>query len=288
MHTRARVKWDNMTSASCTPEQYRVQYRALGTTTWSTKNAVNTNNCGPFNQTGRLLTNLTPSTTYEYKVKAWYCNTSGSSTWSSIQTFTTLGACPNVGNFTVSTPLTTRAQFDWDDSNGPYSFVRIKLRVDSISNPTGADWQNAGGFGVMYPTFTRNKNGLTPGQTYRGQSRTWCDPSGGPYKSDNWTPLIWWTQPTVVRLGGENAIANLEVYPNPSRDIFNISFVSEEVQDLKIKIVNVIGEEILSDNLQQFIGEYTKQIDLTNNAKGIYFLEIETNNGLINKKLILQ
>jgi hypothetical protein len=39
---------------------------------------------------------------------------------------------------------------------------------------------------------------------------------------------------------------------------------------------------------QQFIGEYTKQIDLTKNAKGIYFLEIETNNGVINKKLILQ
>ena len=84
------------------------------------------------------------------------------------------------------------------------------------------------------------------------------------------------------------AIANLEVYPNPSRDIFNISFVSEEVQDLKIKIVNVIGEEILSEKLEQFIGEYTKQIDLTNNAKGIYFLEIETSTILVNKKLILQ
>ena len=54
------------------------------------------------------------------------------------------------GNFTVSTPLTTRAEFTWDDSNGPYSFVRIKLRVDTISNPTGSDWQNAGGFGVNY------------------------------------------------------------------------------------------------------------------------------------------
>jgi len=38
----------------------------------------------------------------------------------------------------------------------------------------------------------------------------------------------------------------------------------------------------------QFIGEYTKQINLSDNAKGIYFLEIETNEGVINKKLILQ
>jgi hypothetical protein len=94
--------------------------------------------------------------------------------------------------------------------------------------------------------------------------------------------------PTVIRLEGGSAIANLDVYPNPSRDIFNVSFTSEEVQNLKIRILNVIGDEIANEDLQQFIGEYTKQIDLTNNAKGIYFLEIETNNGVINKKLILQ
>jgi hypothetical protein len=52
--------------------------------------------------------------------------------------------------------------------------------------------------------------------------------------------------------------------------------------------MNVIGEEIVNENLEQFIGEYTKKINLTNNAKGIYFLEIETNDGIINKKLILQ
>ena len=46
--------------------------------------------------------------------------------------------------------------------------------------------------------------------------------------------------------------------------------------------------ELINEDLQQFIGEYTKQIDLTNNAKKIYFLEIETNNGVINKKFILQ
>ena len=49
-----------------------------------------------------------------------------------------------------------------------------------------------------------------------------------------------------------------------------------------------MGEEIIVENLEQFIGEYTKQIDLQDNAKGIYFLEIKINQGVINKKLILQ
>tara|TARA_B100000902_G_scaffold395320_1_gene453645 strand:- start:104 stop:4645 length:4542 start_codon:yes stop_codon:yes gene_type:complete len=288
IHTKARVKWDNMSSSVCTPNQYRVQYREVGTNVWSNKNVLNNNNCGAFNQTGRLLTNLTPSTTYEYRVKTWYCFTAGSSSWSSINTFTTLDECPNVGSFNVTTPLTTRAVFTWDDSNGPYSFVRIKLRVDSISNPTNADWGNAGGFGVTYGTWTRNKNGLIPGETYRGQSRTWCDSLGGAYKSNGWTPLIFWTQPTSVRMGEEYTVSNLEVYPNPSRDIFNISFTSEEIQNVSVRVLNLLGELIVKEDLQQFVGEYVKVLNLNNYEKGVYLLEIKTNHGVINKKLILQ
>ena len=37
---------------------------------------------------------------------------------------------PNVGNFAVTTPTTTKATFTWDDSNGTHSFMRIKARVD--------------------------------------------------------------------------------------------------------------------------------------------------------------
>ncbi|MBC8265338.1 MAG: T9SS type A sorting domain-containing protein, partial [Flavobacteriales bacterium] len=120
-------------------------------------------------------------------------------------------------------------------------------------------------------------------------SRTWCDPAGGRYKASAWTSFIFWTQPTTIRLEGENtAIANLEVYPNPSRDIFNVTFTTKEKQDLEIRILNVIGEEVFTESKTQFVGEYTKQINLEEYPKAIYFLEIETNDGVINKKLILQ
>ena len=60
------------------------------------------------------------------------------------------------------------------------------------------------------------------------------------------------------------------------------------VQNLKVRVLNLVGEEIILEDLQQFVGEYTKQINLQENAKGIYFLEITTDNGVVNKKLILQ
>jgi hypothetical protein len=86
----------------------------------------------------------------------------------------------------------------------------------------------------------------------------------------------------------EGDISSLDVYPNPSRDIFNISFTSVQMQDLSVRIRNIIGEDLIKEDLIQFIGEYNKQINLEGKAKGIYFLEIETDHGIINKKLILQ
>ena len=67
-----------------------------------------------------------------------------------------------------------------------------------------------------------------------------------------------------------------------------MSFTSEDVQDLEVRVLNVVGEVVYTENLDQFVGEYTKAIDLAPYTKGVYFLEIRTINGVFNKKLILQ
>jgi hypothetical protein len=83
-------------------------------------------------------------------------------------------------------------------------------------------------------------------------------------------------------------IKNLDVYPNPSKDIFNIRFVSEKIQDLSIRVINIMGELVYEEKASQFIGEYTKQIDLGDYSKGVYFLEITTDKDLINRKIVVQ
>jgi hypothetical protein len=286
-HDRAKINWGDANTSLCLVEMYRVQYREQGTTAWSTKTALGSGLCNfGLTTTSKRLWNLTASTVYEYRVKAWYCSSSAS-TWSSIATFTTLDPCPNINNFAVSTPTNTRATFTWTAPTAPYSFVRIKLRVDT----TGSAWLTAGGFGVMYPALTRNKNGLVAGESYRASSRTWCNPLGGPHKALAWSPFIYWTQPGgSIRIDGEGstAITNLEVYPNPSRDIFNVSFVSDEVQNLDISITNVVGEAIYNADLEQFVGQFTKEVSLATYPKGVYFLQITTDKGVVTKKLTLQ
>ena len=264
-------------------EQYRIRYREVGSGGWSTKTMSGSGLCiFGLNTTSKMVLNLTASTTYEYEMKAWYCSGVNSG-WSSLQNFTTLDICPNVGSFAVSTPTTTKATFTWNTS-GVYTFVRIRIKVDSV----GGGFTTAGGFGINYGILTKDKNGLTPGQAYKGWARTWCDPAGGPYRADVWNGPVLWTQPTSIRLEGGTTINNLAIYPNPSRNVFNISFTSEQLQDLRVSVLNVLGEEIISEDLQEFAGEYVKSISLNKYKRGIYFLGIETNDGVINKKLILQ
>jgi hypothetical protein len=273
-----------MNSADCMVLKYNIRYRELGTNSWTTKSGGVGNGLCSFgvNTTSKILQNLTPGTTYQYKMKAHYCN-GGASTWTLPKLFTTDDICPEMINLSAQTYVnnTGKVTFSWD-STGSYVFARVALR----ENNNGASWQTAGGFGVYYPTLSVNKFGLLSGTDYRAQGRTFCDSNITSYRSW-WTPPMFWTQPTI-RLGGGTSITELDIYPNPSRDVFNISFNSETLQDLRIRILNVAGAEIYLENKEEFIGEYTKQISLTNYDKGIYFLEIETNDGVINKKLILQ
>ena len=286
---QAKIHWDNMSNATCMALKYHIQFRELGTSSWSWRIAQDAGLCNQsLVTTEKVMYGLTASTTYEYRMRAFYCNTSGNSGWSSIATFITADECPNVTNLTATPgPQAEKCVFSWD-TVGAYSMVRIKLRVDSISNPTGSDWQMAGGFGVNYPALSVNKWGLVAGETYRGQARTWCNPSAGLYRSPNWTALIWWTQPTSIRVETSTSINNLEIYPNPSRDIFNVRFTSESIQSIDVRVVNLIGEIIFTENLVDFEGEYSHSFNLSEYSKGIYFLELETENGKINKKLILQ
>jgi hypothetical protein len=93
-------------------------------------------------------------------------------------------------------------------------------------------------------------------------------------------------------LGGERVaaevVSGLDVYPNPTHGTFNIYFSSEKTQVLSVRILSVIGEEVFSEELTEYSGEYTKTIDINGLSKGIYFLEISTKSGGIYHKILFQ
>ncbi|MEP7169316.1 MAG: T9SS type A sorting domain-containing protein [Bacteroidota bacterium] len=95
---------------------------------------------------------------------------------------------------------------------------------------------------------------------------------------------------TINTVGIENihSISKLTIYPNPSHNgIFQISFASAREENVVIKIRDVMGNTLTSKTLNNITGKYTEEINLSPFAKGIYTLELKTENGKINKKLVL-
>ena len=261
---------------------YKVLYRESGDTSWLIKQKTYDGHQTP---TVRVrLQFLNPGTQYEMKIKAGY-KSGCTSPFSPISYFNTLPECENIVNLSVTSPNTTKATFNWNLPSSQYSFVRIKLRVDTLN----ASWLKAGGFGIFYPLTSKSKNGLSPGVSYRAQARTWCDQNGGPYRSLSWTPLIFWTQPSSnARLHSNINLENIAIYPNPSRDVLNVTFTSESKQSIELRIVNLFGDITYMETLDNFEGEYTKSFNLSEYSKGVYLLELDTDLGIVNKKLILQ
>ena len=80
-------------------------------------------------------------------------------------------------------------------------------------------------------------------------------------------------------------LINVNIYPNPSSNIFNLEFNSDS--ETEILVTNILGEQVYFESTKSN-GEFNTQIDLSNYSKGIYNLTIKTSDGISNHKLILQ
>jgi PKD repeat protein len=85
----------------------------------------------------------------------------------------------------------------------------------------------------------------------------------------------------IATNGLENKIS---VYPNPSQGNINIDFSLNESSDVVITVFNVIGEQ-LHTLRKEAIKDINLNVDLSSYAKGLYFVEIKTNNGTVLKKI---
>jgi PKD repeat protein len=72
------------------------------------------------------------------------------------------------------------------------------------------------------------------------------------------------------------------VFPNPTNGLINIQSSNPKGSIIQIKITDVLGNNIYSSTLQG-----GGQIDLSSQANGVYFISIQTNEGTVNKKIII-
>jgi hypothetical protein len=74
---------------------------------------------------------------------------------------------------------------------------------------------------------------------------------------------------------------NLKIYPNPTNGIIN--FIGLDAKINRVVVYDIVGKMIKNQN---FISENT--LDLNSFQDGIYIVKIETDLGVLNKKIVLK
>ena len=90
--------------------------------------------------------------------------------------------------------------------------------------------------------------------------------------------LVERTSNQVIDNSQENS-NNIEIYPNPA----NSSFFIQGKGIIEVSIINVNGKQFINKSTKQEIIE----IEITNYPAGLYFVLIQTNEGMISKKVMI-
>jgi len=91
-------------------------------------------------------------------------------------------------------------------------------------------------------------------------------------------------------VGLEDAFENTEefsIYPNPSEGMFTMNITTLANTNFNLTVRDVKGQEVYVENVN-VNGAYTESLDFSNYAKGVYYLQIQTEDESRVEKLIIQ
>ena len=82
-------------------------------------------------------------------------------------------------------------------------------------------------------------------------------------------------------------IADLSVYPNPSNGMFTASMVLESASDVTVSVVDMTGNKVY-ESTDKSVKEMNKHINLSNAAAGVYIMNVKTDKGSTNQRIVIK
>jgi hypothetical protein len=79
--------------------------------------------------------------------------------------------------------------------------------------------------------------------------------------------------------------SGLKIFPNPHPGIFSIEWYDENISEYSIEVINMMGKRVY---IKQHLLSGITQVDISNQAKGIYFLKLKAEDKVITEKVIYQ
>lgn len=153
-------------------------------------------------------------------------------------------------------------------ANGPFEYqVFAGFGFDALQN-TGIHWEAGQEYTIMTIPVTGKGTVELVNDEWTGETEVNADfyiSLGG---ADH-TGSIYKSLATTTDLDG-----TVTIQPNPNEGRFTFSFATGEPSDIRIEVLNTLGQSVYTDQLRGFQGSYRKDMDLTTMSDGIYYLKI--------------
>jgi len=201
-------------------------------------------------------------------------------TYDSIRITGTIPVCEPPTALDTNFVAMTSAGVTWTDLNG--SGVTYEVQYDSAGFTLGT------GMTKIVSTDTTTLSGLTTdsnGTMYEWYVRTIC----GPGDTSVWSVVdTFITLPISIGLDEfDKVVEHFSVTPNPSNGLFNLSIGTLSTENFTMKVRDVKGQ-IVHEEQVNVNGTYQDQFDFRGFAKGVYYLEVRTENANRIEKLVIQ
>jgi hypothetical protein len=79
----------------------------------------------------------------------------------------------------------------------------------------------------------------------------------------------------------------ISFFPNPVHDVLTLNLVGELSEDVKVSVIDIIGQTTYKEIINAQSGERTHQINMSNYPVGVYYLNIQTKDRSYVHKLVV-
>ncbi len=144
------------------------------------------------------------------------------------------------------------------------------------------------------PSFTDAQSAVTELASYQCQNPMerktvyyWRVRAVTAQDTSSWSEV--WSFKTEGFIGiNEISDGSINIYPNPNNGQFNVNINSSAQDFYIIKVTDLTGRLVFSEEIQCQVGMNTKTINLNNGNKGLYLISIQKGDAMITKKLFIE
>jgi hypothetical protein len=194
----------------------------------------------------------------------------------------TLGSCYSLATLTTTAAsgITTTAASSGGNisSDGGASVTARGVCWSTSHNPTTADSKTSDGTGTG--TFTSALSGLLSNTVYYVRAYA-TNSEGTAYGTEQ-------TFTTSIATAVINGTADdgISLYPNPSSGIYNLDIDQLKSTFVEVNIVNAEGKPVYNKRENNAGSSFHESFDFRA-QKGVYYIEVITDNGILRDKVVV-